>query len=92
MYIAAHGRLRGYAPLTECVFEPSGFGQLGRVILGRRAGAVSVTIDQWIQGFRGWRYVWWQRVDERPFPEWKTEGVDEGRRPQAAVSKRRENA
>lgn len=80
VYIVAHGRLRGYAPLTQCVFNANGFGQLGQVVLGRKGGAVAVTIDEFIRGFRGWRYAWWKREDEKPFPNWQTEGVDLKRR------------
>jgi len=65
VYIVAHGKLRGYAPLTD--FDTSG----GRLGLIREGGAVACTIDKPIQGFRGWRYRWWERNDERPFPDWR---------------------
>lgn len=69
VYIVAHGRLRGYAPLTRCVVR-------GReVVLCRKANAVAVTIPRPIVGFRGWRYMDWKRNEEIPFPNWKTEGV-----------------
>lgn len=38
----------------------------------RRGGAVAVTIPQQIPGFRGFRYCWWDRALEVPFPEWRT--------------------
>lgn len=66
VYIVAHGKLRGYASLTELINEPS----WGRFHLIRGGGAVACTIDEPIVGFRGWRYVWWDRCDERPFPDW----------------------
>lgn len=43
--------------------------------LVRRAGAVAVTIPEPITGFRGWRYRWWPREAEVPFPDWRTQGV-----------------
>jgi hypothetical protein len=66
VYIVAHGKLRGYAPLVRIDPEWSAF------YLVRRGGAVAVTIDEPIRGFRGWRYVWWKPEDEKPFPEWRT--------------------
>ena len=76
VYVVAHGRLRGYAPLTRLDFVEERGGQ-GYVTFGRRGGAVAVTLPDKIRGFRGWRWRWWSRQDERPFPEWKTEGVYE---------------
>ena len=69
VYIVAHNRLRGYAPLTRLVIEG------WRVVFCRAAGAVAVTIPEPIRGFRGWRYRWWDRSVEVPFPEWKDAGV-----------------
>jgi hypothetical protein len=65
VYIVAHGRLRGYAPLVR----------LSRSSLVRQGGAVAVTIPEPIRGFQGWRYRWWDRSIEVPFPNWQTEGV-----------------
>lgn len=62
VYICAHGKLRGYAPLIRAV---PGYGLI------RGGGAVACTIDEPITGFRGWRYRWWSRDDERPFPDWR---------------------
>lgn len=74
VYVVAHGRLRGYAPLMAiehpCVLRPD------RACLLRLGGAVAVTIPEPIKGFQGWRYRWWDRSDEVPFPEWRTEGVE----------------
>lgn len=76
VYIVAHGLLRGYAPLVvveqRCSLRPS----VGCLL--RQGGAVAVTIDQPIRGFRGWRYRDWDRTAERPFPEWRTTGVPSG--------------
>ena len=71
VYIVAHGKLRGYAPLTRLVFEGPQAG-LGRIGFVRRAEAVAVTIATPIRGFRGFRYRWWDRNDEIPFAEWRT--------------------
>ncbi len=73
VYIVAHGRLRGYAPLrrTEhiCRLAPT------RSCLVRDGDAEAVTIPEPIVGFRGWRYRWWDRSDELPFLDWQTENV-----------------
>lgn len=70
VYIAAHGKLRGYAPLTRIVPSPGGgFG------LCRAGGAVACTIDEPIRGFRGWQYRFWRREDETPFPDWREAGT-----------------
>ncbi|MEO8082544.1 MAG: hypothetical protein ABI780_01845 [Ardenticatenales bacterium] len=70
-YVVAHGRLRGFAPLIDvCRFDD------GVVGLVRAGGAVAVTIPEPIIGFRGWRYRWWDRADEVPFPDWMTADVD----------------
>ena len=64
-YVVAHGMLRGYAPVTRVT----------QSAIGRRGGAVSVTIDEPVPGFRGLRERWWDREIERPFPDWKTANV-----------------
>jgi hypothetical protein len=73
VYVVAHGRLRGYAPLVgleaSCRLWPE------RACLLREGGAVAVTIPEQIRGFQGWRYRWWLREDEVPFPDWRTAGV-----------------
>jgi hypothetical protein len=66
VYIVAHGKLRGYAPLTR--LEVNG----RRLAFGREGRAVAVTIEEPVRGFRGWRYRWWNRDAETPFPNWKT--------------------
>ena len=67
VYVVAHGKLRGYAPLVR--LRP------GALI--RAGGAVAVTIDEPIPGFRGWRYRWWRREDERDFPNWRSANREE---------------
>jgi hypothetical protein len=73
VYIVAHGRLRGYAPLVaierRCRLRPS----VGCLV--RRGGAVAVTIDRPIRGFQGFRYVDWDRSEEHEFPDWRTAGL-----------------
>jgi hypothetical protein len=68
VYIVAHGKLRGYAPLVRkeqrCQLNPRAS------CLVRTGNAVAVTIDEPIRGFQGWRYAWWSRDDEKPFPDW----------------------
>ena len=70
VYIVAHGKLRGYAPLVaierRCQLRPS----VGCLL--REGGAVAVTIDRPIRGFQGFRYRDWDRSEERPFPDWMT--------------------
>ena len=69
VYIVALGRLRGYAPPVamemKCRLNPN------RSCLIRRGGAVAITIPETIRGFRGFRYRWWDRATEIPFPDWK---------------------
>lgn len=67
VYVVCEGKLRGYAPLLF-VDDYDDF----RYALVRSGGAVAVTIDEPIIGFRGFRYRWWQYEDERPFPDWQT--------------------
>jgi hypothetical protein len=66
VYIVAHGKLRGYAPLTRIWHNGTEFALI------RSGGAVACTIAEPIRGFRGWRYRWWPYDDERPFPDWRT--------------------
>ena len=66
VYVVAWGRLRGYAPLVALQSDGN-----GRHVLIRAGGAVAVTVPERIDGFRGWRYAWWDRADEVPFPNWR---------------------
>ena len=73
VYIVAHNRLRGYAPLVKieqrCSMRPS------VSCLMRYGGAHACTISESIRGFQGWRYRWWEREDEAPFSEWQHQAV-----------------
>ena len=68
VYIVAHNRLRGYSPLVRveerCWLDP------GRACLLRHGQAVALTIPESIQGFQGYRYRWWSRLEEVAFPGW----------------------
>lgn len=66
VYVVAHDKLRGYAPLVRVeLYEHR------RFALVRRGGAIATTIDESIRGFRGWRRRWWNYDLERPFPDWR---------------------
>ena len=72
LYVVAHGRLRGYAPITRVVRAPN---YPGKWAICREAGAVACTVPETIKGFQGWRRRWWDRLAEVSFPDWMTEGV-----------------
>lgn len=71
VYIVCEGKLRGYAPLYSIETGSSRWPRLSYYLV-RHGGAVAVTIDEDIRGFRGFRYRWWDRAAERPFPSWRT--------------------
>lgn len=73
LYVVCEDRLRGYAPITRIMFDQNSV-RNGKSHLAfvREGGAVAVTIDEKITGFRGYRRRWWNRADEMPFPDWKT--------------------
>ena len=65
VYIVAHGKLRGYAPLVRLKCTHYGY------FLVRKGNAVSCTLPTPIKGFRGYRYRWWQTEEEIPSPNWR---------------------
>ena len=67
VYVVCEGKLRGYAPLLYIEEHHD-----GGYSLVRGGNAVAVTIAEPITGFRGFRYRWWDRSIEKPFPEWRT--------------------
>jgi hypothetical protein len=74
VYVVAHRRLRGYAPLVR--IDPAYLygGVPGGFALVRRNDARAVTIPGEIRGFQNWRYRWWSREEETLFPEWREAG------------------
>lgn len=83
VYIVAHGHLRGYSPLVRIGDGRRFGGPRGSLALIRRGRARAVTVlpagrfsvPARINGFQGYRYRWWERSEEIPFPEWRTAGV-----------------
>jgi hypothetical protein len=75
VYVVAHGRLRGYAPLLRIERDPEEDLYGPRFSFVRGGGAEALTIPDPIRGFQGWRYRWWERDDEVPFPDWQEAGV-----------------
>jgi hypothetical protein len=76
VYVVCERRLRGYAPLVRVdTGSRRGSNGAGSLTFVRADGAVAVTIPETIVGFRGWRYRWWAREDEVPFPDWLTAAV-----------------
>ena len=67
VYVVCHGKLRGYAPLMQV--KTRDLSRKARCALLRGGGAVAVTISEQITGFMGFRYRWWDRALEVPFPE-----------------------
>jgi hypothetical protein len=70
-YVVAHGKLRGWAPVTR-VAMPEGPQDDSGYCICRRGDAVACTVPFAIPGFRGLRVRWWDRAQELPFPDWKT--------------------
>lgn len=66
-YVVAHGKLRGWAPVTDLLINDAG--TKWQII--RQGNAVACTIPEPIPGFRGLRVRWWDVTQERPFPDWK---------------------
>lgn len=66
---------RGYASLVRIDTPATSayVAQRGKYAfsLVRGGGAVAVTIPEYVQGFRGWRYRWWEREAEVAFPNWQ---------------------
>ena len=65
-YVAAHGKLRGWATVTR-VHD----GGDGCYCICRRGDAVACTVPFAIPGFRGLRVRWWDRNVEQPFENWR---------------------
>lgn len=65
-YVVAHGKLRGWAPVTRIARHPDGSYEIVR-----KGSAVACTVPWAIPGFRGLRVRWWNLADEKPFPDWQ---------------------
>lgn len=65
VYVIYNGALRGYAPLIR--IDVAGW----RYGLVRHGEAVAVSIPEYISGFRGFRYRWWDVALEQPFSNWQ---------------------
>jgi len=65
VYIVYKEAVRGYAPLVRIDKEGRQYG------LVRHGGAVAVSVPFAVPGFRGFRYRWWEREQELPFPDWQ---------------------
>lgn len=68
LYIACAGRIRGYAPV---LWIQSRIDSRAVDLIRDGKSAVAVTIAERVPPFRGFRYRWWTRDQERPFPEWR---------------------
>src|SRR6267142_3794564 len=67
-YVVAHGKLRGWAPVTRVGLVPvAGAGWE----ICRRGRATACTIPETIPGFRGLRVRWWKREQEIAFENWR---------------------
>lgn len=70
VYVVCEGRLVGYSPLIRAMYQSEhsrpGKPYFGPVAFVRGGGAVACTIGDKIIGFRGWRYRWWDRDEEKP--------------------------
>lgn len=69
VYIIFNNRLRGYSPLVRLQQRKW---EDWKWDLVRAGNAVAVTIPEKIRGFQGFRYRWWHRKIEVPFPNWRT--------------------
>jgi hypothetical protein len=82
VYVVYNGAIRGYSPLVRIDTFGSQFG------LVRHGDAQAVTIPEYVQGFRGWRYRWWDRSIEVPFPDWQIPDAGLFERPSRSTKKR----
>lgn len=69
-YVVAHGKLRGWAPVTR-VQGPEDSSDRSGWIICRRGDAIACTVPFAIPGFRGLRARWWDRNTEQPFENWR---------------------
>lgn len=77
-YVAAFGRLRGFAPVVQIHRTATGLKFVDRFV--RAGGAVALTVSGLDLG-KGrwcWAYRSWDRAAEVPFPAWVSEGLPPG--------------
>jgi hypothetical protein len=67
VYVVHNGKLRGYAPLVRLHWSP----ERNRYALIRQGGALAVTLSDYIKGFQGFRYRWWEYHEEKSSPKWR---------------------
>ncbi|MGB8647294.1 MAG: hypothetical protein WCF84_18800, partial [Anaerolineae bacterium] len=72
VYIVHKYKLRGYLPFVRIVEIENRAHHLffGRFALVGHDAIAGITTSENIAGFAIWRYRWWDRQDERPFPNW----------------------
>lgn len=83
VYVVSHGFVRGYAPLVNVDGLVN-----GQTVLVRGGGAVACTLLEngkplGVEGFRGWRYRWWEPMIEgafTPIDAWMTHGLGDADR------------
>ena len=73
VYVVYNNAIRGYAPLVRIERSYGGYA------LVRHGDAAAVTIPEAVRGFRGFRYRWWDRSAEIPFPDWQDAAATPGR-------------
>lgn len=72
VYVCYNGQLIGFAPLLHVQSTMAhAFDGKPRYLLVRGGGAECVTIPEFISGFRGYRYRWWERHNEVPIANWR---------------------
>lgn len=91
VYVVYNGALRGYAPLVRLDRAQAAHRYGISYSLVRHGNAVAVTIPEYIKGFQGFRYRWWDREIEVPFPNWHDPNACIGftRAPQVTPRRRR---
>lgn len=70
LYVVSWGQVRGWAPVTRVALHE------GRWGICREGGAVACQVpNRRFDGFRGFRKRWWERSEEIPYPDWKTDFI-----------------
>lgn len=69
LHVVSHGRLRCAIVIDRALMPQRG----GFLACGLFRPAI--TIGETIDGFRGWKRVWWSPRELEEFPEWRTKSV-----------------